>query len=221
MKKRRLYIVLAVVAVLALTAVAFSAFATEEDGEKMALAEELKDVITREYGIIYAADSFPLTEEQHTPAALTAQQRESLKAEYNDSLLTVYKTSCPEFKRYNDARARIIDSSSDKTSSVLENGIFSFKTNSLTFTDTTAEYDVTVESYQKYLTSKGEDYAVSCPTATSKIRYSFEKVDGRWLIASRDEYSYEFGADSSKAASFGTLTEAVKYADGVKVDNVR
>lgn len=48
MKNRRLYIVLAVVAVLALTAVAFSAFATEEDGEKMALAEELKDVITRE-----------------------------------------------------------------------------------------------------------------------------------------------------------------------------
>lgn len=80
MKNRRLYIVLAVVAVLALTAVAFSAFATEEDGEKMALAEELKDVITREYGIIYAADSFPLTEEQHTPSALTAEQRESLKA---------------------------------------------------------------------------------------------------------------------------------------------
>lgn len=221
MKKNKLYIILAVVAVIALTAIVFTAFATEEDGDRMALAEELKEVISREYGIIYAADNFPLTEEQHTPADLTSEQRETLKSEYLDSLMTVYKTSCPEFKRYNDARARIIDSTSDRTSSVLENGIFKFKTNSLTFTDTTAEYDVTVESYQKYLTSSGDAYSVSCPTAKSKIKYTFEKVDGKWLIASRDEYSYDFGADSAKNAVFGTLTEALDYADSITVDNVR
>lgn len=221
MKNKKLLILIPVI-LIACAAVILSSFVSEENANDQAIIEELKDVIAEEYSIIFKADNYPITADKYLLKDYTSEEISAFSNEFKEKLATVYSAKCIGLTQYSKVRDNVLGDDQTNFSMVLENGIFNITVNNSEISDTNATIDVTIDSWQKYMT-KNEDgsFRINFPTSTSSIKYNFEIEDGKWKIVSREMYDHLFGADEEQAKVFDDLGDLLEYSSEVSVNNVK